>query len=282
MIKSGKLAKYPLVFLSKALDTLNPNSLSAYDIGCSFSSTVKWSSLGNTFKEKNFTLCVNAFYGYTHNCQCQLWIRLEDLEIMECIFSASNHLASVIQYASPFHRQKYTNSGTFLYNNICQSQKIIEKDTYALQDAMTSLQIMDSDLNHWEKEEVVYFLTFRKEDPENTHAITYVELLNELYKLESQWNNTTTSFINSVSNDFIFVSDGPPTLPSYAANAAATVQLECNRRLALEQYNRVLADVIKLEVHLNIPHHWMHASSEYLQTIKYITEHKYHKALDNL
>lgn len=86
-----------------------------FDIACDFELTVKASSLSEKFKESGTQLCVNAFHGYSHSFMCQIdnhplsipGTGLEDFEMMECIFSASNQLASITWYASPFQCQLY-------------------------------------------------------------------------------------------------------------------------------------------------------------------------------
>ena len=86
--------------------------MGGFDIACGFEPTVKVSSLAEKFKQSGTQLCVNAFHGYFHSFMCQIdnhllsipGTGLEDFEMMERIFSASNHLASVTQYASPFRR----------------------------------------------------------------------------------------------------------------------------------------------------------------------------------
>ena len=96
-------AKYPLAIVAKVMSTLAEGTLIGYDIGCGFQKTVSTSSLGAKAKERNIKFCVNAFHGYTHCYLCQLCYHpsiiqgmgLEDLEIMEHVFSASNQLVSI-------------------------------------------------------------------------------------------------------------------------------------------------------------------------------------------
>ncbi|KAG2364871.1 hypothetical protein BDR07DRAFT_1278689 [Suillus spraguei] len=144
MVKSGKLVKCPLAIVAKILDVIGERTLGAYDIGCRFTSTVCASSLGPTFMEKQSCLCIDAFHGYAHNYVCQmqhhpLGIKgtgLEDFGVAKHIFSASNALAPVIRYASPYHHHvffdlffkqwdedKYSNIGLMLLNNYWRAQK---------------------------------------------------------------------------------------------------------------------------------------------------------------
>lgn len=105
-------AKYPLAIVNKVLDTHDDNTLGGYDIGCGFQTTVNNTSIGPKFRAKGARMCVNAFHGYSHNYPCQLkhhpnvirGIGIEDLETMERIFNATNRLASVTRYMSPYRR----------------------------------------------------------------------------------------------------------------------------------------------------------------------------------
>ena len=82
------------------MDVLGGQILYGYDIGCSFATTVRSSSLGHQFQQLGSRLCVNAFHGYAHNYKCQLkhhpnfieGIGLEDLETLERVFSSSNQV----------------------------------------------------------------------------------------------------------------------------------------------------------------------------------------------
>ncbi|KAK7678110.1 hypothetical protein QCA50_018903 [Cerrena zonata] len=138
MVQSGELAKYPLAMVAKALEVLGEDLGGAYDIGCSFSATVRNSSLAAEAKAKNLLLFVNTFHGYTHSYSCQTknhpnvikGVGLEDFETLEHIFSLSNQLTTITHYASRYrHRllidsyfcqwdeDKYLNLGTFILNN---------------------------------------------------------------------------------------------------------------------------------------------------------------------
>ncbi|KAG1781303.1 hypothetical protein EV702DRAFT_962685 [Suillus placidus] len=102
--------KYPLAIVAKILDIIGECILSAYDIRYQFASMVCVSLLGPAFMEKQSHLCIDTFHGYVHNYICQTQHHpldiegtgLEDFSVAEHIFSASNALASVICYASPY------------------------------------------------------------------------------------------------------------------------------------------------------------------------------------
>ncbi|KIY44307.1 hypothetical protein FISHEDRAFT_77502 [Fistulina hepatica ATCC 64428] len=112
MVESGELAKYLLAMTSKILELLGEKNILAYDIGCAFEGTLSHSSLANKAKDQSLHCCVNAFHGTAHNATCQSryhpnvidGMGLEDLEMLERIFSTSNQVAAVTHYASAFHR----------------------------------------------------------------------------------------------------------------------------------------------------------------------------------
>lgn len=194
-----------MAIIAKVLDVIGDQTIGAYDIGCGFQSTIASSSLGPQFAALQSRMCVDAFHGYAHNYLCQtknhpLGIQgagLEDFGTTERIFSASNALASVIRYASRYRQhtfldlffkqwddEKYANLGTMLYNNYRQALKITTVERLAFEEAKHSLNIQDGDLERWREEEVAYFGTVGREDESDVHAITYVELLQELRAAE--------------------------------------------------------------------------------------------------
>lgn len=93
------------------MDAYGAHQAIGYDVGCSFSSTIRRSSLSDKALQLFLEMLVNAFHGHAHNRLCQLVfhplfrkiIGLEDLESCERIFSASNSTARVIRHASYFH-----------------------------------------------------------------------------------------------------------------------------------------------------------------------------------
>ena len=106
-----------MALVSKIVDVLDECVGLAYDIGCSFSSTLQKSSLKDIVSEKKLRMMVNAFHGYAHSWPCQpsfhpLYVAgfgLEDGEICEHIFSSFNGLAVITWHASQYHRHQAIN-----------------------------------------------------------------------------------------------------------------------------------------------------------------------------
>ncbi|KAG1745409.1 uncharacterized protein EDB91DRAFT_1080328 [Suillus paluster] len=284
-----KSVKYPLAIVAKILDVIGEHTLGAYDIGCP------------AFMEKQSHLCIDAFHGYAHNYICQtqhhpLGIEgagLEDFGVAESIFSASNALASVIRYASPYHRHvfldlffkqwdedKYSNLGTMLLNNYWQAQQVISTETIMLREAMSSLGIQEEDLMNWRSEEIQYFQTLGKEPEWDVHAIVYVELLQQMQELESQASVSFARFVSSALDNYQF--SAPSQTNFYSVNLSQTPKLEMQRHYATERLASIQHNVISMEPKLSIANWWSPLSAEYQETLTYMTLCKYHKALDNI
>lgn len=175
--------------------------MGGYDVGCTLEGTVRRSSLGKRFDELRSRICVNAFHGYSHEYSCQVkhhpngieGIGLEDLETLERIFSASNALAAIIRYASPYRRrvlidaffqqwdnEKYLNLGKMLYENYRQALAIIKEQGLVVAEAMKSLTLTPELLSTYAAEEREYLNTVGKESRQDLHEIAYVEALQEL------------------------------------------------------------------------------------------------------
>lgn len=103
--------KYALSMADTVMNVYGAHQAIGYDIGCSFSSTIRNSSLSAKALALFLELLVNAFHGHAHNRLCQLVyhplfrkiLGIEDLESCERIFSGSNPTARVIRHASHFH-----------------------------------------------------------------------------------------------------------------------------------------------------------------------------------
>ncbi|KAI0683926.1 hypothetical protein BC835DRAFT_1294591 [Cytidiella melzeri] len=297
MVKSGELAKYPLATVAKVLESIGQDTLGGYDIGCAFLSTVQRSSLGPAFQEKNSRFCVCAFHGYSHCHTCQMRFHpnnltgagLEDLETMERIFSASNQLASVTRYASPYRRRlfieayfrqwdedKSLNTGTFILSNYRQALEVIEHDGEVLREAMESLGITEASMDEWEHEELGFFARLGDEDDYDVHAVAYVELLQELQDLESKRAQVNARFLQYTPS---VASSGSA---NYCKELASTRRLETDRRHAMERYERISHDVCALEVEMGLTVRWTPYTEQYKATLKYIKDRKYHRALNKL
>ncbi|RDX46383.1 hypothetical protein OH76DRAFT_1356170 [Lentinus brumalis] len=310
MVRSGELAKYGIATTAKVLTEIGGKNMHGYDIGCEFLATVNNSSIGEAFRDSGSCFCVNAFHGYSHSYTCQVKFHplrivgmgLEDLETMERIFSASNQLASITRYASPYRcrvliamffehwdSEKYSNIGLMLYNNYRQALQIIEEKTPMLHEAMSALQITEADLEKYRAEEREYFSSLRDEDPEDLRDVLYVEALRELEELRdtsARYYDRTARAADAAAKagsgpalTFLTPTSGPTT---YDADLSATRKLETRRRYLRDRVDQLTADVNEIEVRFGIEKRWEPMDEKYLKAVKYIATRTYQRALGRL
>ncbi|KAG6884212.1 hypothetical protein C0992_006742, partial [Termitomyces sp. T32_za158] len=277
MLRSGELAKYPLALVAKALAVLPPAWLLGYDIGCIFKGTIERSSLGPLFREKQFQNHPNVIEG----------MGLEDLETLERVFSSSNQLGGVTRYMSRYRRcvfidmffqqwdaEKYENLATMLYNNYVQALRIIEREAPELEKSKVYFNIQPGDLAKWRSEELEHFSTLGQEPEEDILKITYVELLIQLREINAKHQKAHHQFLLSTPQDA--ASD------TYANALSQTRKRETERRYTSERQDQLTRDVIQLEAKLGITTRWDFSSDKFHDALQYMTERKYHQALDKL
>ena len=107
-------AQYSLAVVAKMMDVFGDNLASAYDIGCQFKTTVRYSTLGQWAKDMHHTFLVDEFHRFVHNCLCQVdnlttyckGLRIEDFSSCEWAFSKSNSLAACTRHMSIFWQRQ--------------------------------------------------------------------------------------------------------------------------------------------------------------------------------
>ncbi|KAF8164939.1 hypothetical protein B0H34DRAFT_670905 [Crassisporium funariophilum] len=255
MIRSGKLAKYPLAMIAKILKTLGPGISDGYDIGYSYSYTCPSQHHPNIIKG----------------------VGLKDLETLQRIFSGSNQLASVTQFATAYCHQvlinqyyhqwdkdKYENLGLCIHNNYVQALKFIKEDSIALNHSLVELKIHGGteELEEWQREEVQYLQTLGKEDNYVILAITYVERLQELNDANCQYNNTSALFMIATPARYgtTTITTAPPTTQSYSSELSKTWRLETERWYADKHCQAVLKEVLEMEVKMSNTTRWQPTS----------------------
>ncbi|EIW76739.1 hypothetical protein CONPUDRAFT_63242, partial [Coniophora puteana RWD-64-598 SS2] len=282
--------KYPLTIVAKVLELLECRFLGAYDIGCTFNSTIDSSSLGKRFTEMECQMFVDAFHGYAHNYKCQVnnhplrttSAGLEDFEMIEQIFSACNTLATVIRYVSQYRRhmflelffqqwdkEKYQTLSTMLLNNYKQTLAIIDTESPKLEETKAQLNIEDSNSETWQAEELAYFETLGKEPVYNVYAVTYAEVLKDMQRLESKYANTFIAFIDTIPGGY--TAADVQGVNMYEASAGATKRLTA-----------VTQDIVIFEQKKGLAHRWELSSPEYKHANESLTTRMFHWALDEL
>lgn len=296
-------AKYPLAILAKALDMLPNGSVGGQDIACGFEITARNSSLSSKITEKHFKFIVNAFHGYSHNFQCQIknhprvsdGVGLEDFETMERVFSMSNSLTSITRYASPYRRRifidfylrqwdedKDLNLASFILNNYVQALNILDEDVRLLEEAKVTLDFSDADMDRWEVEQREFFASLGKEPESYSLKVEYVELLQSLQVAANVRGSTTSSLYGHIEASSFVTETLSSVQTGYSKATSVTMRLETNCHLARERYENTLTDIVEMEVRLGIGRRWVPGDLEYIETLKYMTERKYHQAADKV
>ncbi|KAJ7931898.1 hypothetical protein B0H13DRAFT_2308282 [Mycena leptocephala] len=290
MIRSGKLAKYPLSIVDALLDTFGKKLGIGYDIGCHFEATIKNSGLSDRAKESMLSMLVGAFHGHAHNRLCQLkflatyvkGLGLEDLEGCERFFFKSNALAKPVLYASRFHRQQeittyikqfdsfetYTNLSKFLCNNYQQALEILATEP-ALKEWMRREGVLSFDeFEQWLAEEKEWLLSKKnsKAVPDDTLEMEYVQQLVNLSVSEAKFSTIGRQGRNT---------DGDYDPSKQAAMKRA-------RKHAEEIRNRDQQVVIDMEDRLQITDRWTTSSPGWVAAVKQLKEKKYMEALNVL
>ncbi|KAF6757867.1 hypothetical protein DFP72DRAFT_1108913 [Ephemerocybe angulata] len=298
MVQSGEQAKYPLSIVNRALEVLGERLLIGYDIGCAFEGTIKSTTLGKKFTESGSRCCVNAYHGYAHNYACQCanhpnnieGCGIEDLETMERFFSASNATASVIRYTSRYRRRlfldlhlqqsdrdKYASLGLMLRNNYRQAIKIIEEGVPLLNAILSEIGASRADLDVWQRDQAQYFATLGKEPEEDVHKVAYVELLKELEAAEKIASSKTSKFLNLVADDW-----DPSGGKTYETETSQTRKLETDRKHARAKVDGLRYEITAMELKLGLTTRWHPGMPQYKETVQYIHDRSYRKALDEL
>ncbi|KIY47445.1 hypothetical protein FISHEDRAFT_74649 [Fistulina hepatica ATCC 64428] len=109
--------------------------------------------------------------------------------------------------------------------------------------------------------------------------MAYVELLQELRDVDASYNQSSTTFINIVPVEFGSTNSGRQ---QYDNNTSRTRKAETQRKVAGERRDRILREVVEMEVHMCIPKHWTIDDKEYTDALQYLEECKYRRCLDTL
>ncbi|RDB25800.1 hypothetical protein Hypma_006600 [Hypsizygus marmoreus] len=105
-----------------------------------------------------------------------------------------------------------------LHQNYLQALKIIETNTLDVNGVLALKGINTTTLESYIDDERLYFESLGKEPQDDLHAIAYVELLQELWETDTQYDNAASRFRTQTPQDYQFIS---PEL-SYAQNLSTT------------------------------------------------------------
>ncbi|KAJ3773182.1 hypothetical protein FB446DRAFT_797239 [Lentinula raphanica] len=242
MIKTREQRKYALVFLHRFLSAIRKERTNqalpvrgkkafGYDIGCQFDKMLHSSPLQSLVKTEGVKMLIGSLHEHAHNRRCQLkyllsYIEgcgLEDLEVLECLFSQLNALASAVRHASKFHRRQmisawmyhhnnfesYANLSKFIYNNYKQALSILATQNNVLS-RLKAIGVQDAkEVFHWLDEEWEYLET-REEEPEEDQnkmdlymrleqereekLMAEVHILEERLDIKEQWSEDSNEW----------------------------------------------------------------------------------------
>jgi hypothetical protein len=96
----------------------------------------------------------------------------------------------------------------------------------------------------------------------------------------SRLEKANISFISLTPENFYTTASN--SIKSYAHDISTTRKLETERRYATELRENCLKQVIQLEVDMGIERRWDPSSSEYLETLGYMSTRTYQRALEEL
>lgn len=128
--------------------------------------------------------------------------------------------------------------------------------------------IDETTIEEWRREELEFFARLGEEDDEDIHRIAYVEALQRLQELGKKRSQSNVRFLAYDPQD-----------GEYDCNAAKTRKLEAERRHANEQYERVALEVCEFEIKLGLGCRWTPLTPKYQESLKYLRERTYTKAL---
>ncbi|KAG8796450.1 hypothetical protein FRC12_022932 [Ceratobasidium sp. 428] len=293
MIQSGEQAKYGLATINRLVEACGNNLMLGYDIGCTFSGTAARSALlASSLKNAEFCICLGSFHGPAHNRYCQLHNHphnipgagLTDFENCETTFSSTNRIAATTRLASPYHRhQQIHNHLTAYDDDMYLTLGYLLRKKY-----LNAYQVLDlagglikqlcpntpaAQLERWRQEKIDYYDALTTEPPENTFAITYIDLLEKLTAKEADYKKSNaTSF---------HISNGSSS-SDLRRDTLLTNHLESRRRTALEQLVTVQEAVAQLEDSHGIAHRWTPESESWKNAVELRRKRRYQACIDDL
>ncbi|KAG1860775.1 hypothetical protein F4604DRAFT_2035060 [Suillus subluteus] len=289
MVRSGELMKYPIASVKKLMDVFGSNILYGYDIKCAFEKILLRSTLGDSAKRLNVQGVVPAFHGHAHNRLCQLQHHskhklgagLEDFETCERVFSESNALASEIRNATEFHRHqaldehfhfadmdRYTALSDFIFNNYVQALTSISTTTTFLANFHASNPTLDPDFDGDLEDERLFLQRLAMKKDESSVEIDYVKALNEYEEAQLAYEQARIQFSQLNSR------------PNYSLKDAGNVWRRHTH--AATKRDQKVDIVVDYERQMALDARWGPDHPEHVKAQSRITNHLYHKAVDDV
>ncbi|KAE9403531.1 hypothetical protein BT96DRAFT_936374 [Gymnopus androsaceus JB14] len=179
-------------------------------------------------------------------------------------------------------RTCYQNLATMLHNNYIQALDILEFELPAFKADLQALNLTEGDIDMYLNDEQRHLSTLGSKTLEDLHAVAYIELLRKYREINSQhstsYKNASTSFRLHTPSDYQFLSD----TASYNINLSESRKTETRRCFLLEQRDKVLFEIVQMEMAMNVEHRWEPHDWEYKEAMEYLNTHKYRQALEHL
>ncbi|KAF8515748.1 hypothetical protein JB92DRAFT_3114698 [Gautieria morchelliformis] len=283
MRKSGELAKYGLETLDKILKVFVDDQCVGCDIACSFSATVRNSSLAANAHTQRLVMALNSFHGHAHGRQCQLrWqpmylcgLRLEDLESCERLFSASNAVARLIRHRSYFYYLQFID----LHFQQWDDDKYLELTNFMLNNYQQALGILRDYTPEVKafKDALPTSILFHGRLPKDTMKVEYVEALKKLNNMNKQWGGMTTVAW------FAYTPAGLAPSGSLSVKEESHLRAEeAERRSILHKLDLAMNVVQDLERRLGLDERWTCQHPEYQEAAAYINNQEFIHAVEQL
>ena len=91
-------------------------------------------------------------------------------------------------------------------------------------------------------------------------------------------SNAHTRFVHTTPEDY----RSADAAASSKEKKSRERKLETNRRIAAELYEKLLQEVVEMEVHMGIERRWEPQDPQYRDAMKYMDEREYHQAINHL
>jgi Kyakuja-Dileera-Zisupton transposase len=309
-------AKYPLAIVDKVLENLGSNVFIAYDIGCTFQSTVLNSSLGDRAREQRLHFGVPLWHGWAHNRLCQLQFHplyqeglgLKDAEGCERVFSRTNGCARAIRYSTKFHRkqvidmtvkqwnaEKVQNIGEFvlwhflpilnrsialfLYNNYKQAISILKSNEFAVMQLENLGIAKRDDFEGYIQAEQDYLRSLKREPPMESIHLNYLELLVKVQR--ASWVVIYRACHPCWPIPSAMVQEIKATLDK-TKKAADRLELTKKWKRAVDMQMKWEDHTHQYEIARDIGTRWIPTDAAYISHLQMLHDRQYWRALDNL
>ncbi|KAG1719238.1 hypothetical protein EDB19DRAFT_1898796 [Suillus lakei] len=246
MVRSGELMKYPIASVKKLMDVFGSNILYGYDIKCAFEKILLRSTLGDSAKRLNVQGVVPTFHGHAHNCLCQLQHHSKHkLGAGLEDFETCEPLDEHFHFADT---DRYAALSDFIFNNYVQALTSISTTTTFLANFHASNPTLDTDFDGDLEDEHLFLQRLATKQDESSVEIDYFGQLD--------------------------------LRPNYSPKDAGNVRRRHTH--AATKRDQKVDVVVDYERQMALDTRWGPDHPEHVKAQSRITNHLYHKAVDDV